>query len=163
MKRRKRFILAVCISAAALTISIAGCNGNGINSKKGSAVVTPGKSGTDTSPETPSELLNTVWEVTNYLGQDYPKDGTTHLYIYIDSDGQIYDAKAEKGGDLKRTDDPVALFAGWTLKNGNFYFNNTKYSHTEEGDTLVVGDEHNGFKAKKTADYTGDAIKKVNE
>lgn len=161
MKRRKRFILAVCISAAVLTISIAGCNGNGINSKKGSAPT--GKSGTDTSPEKPSELLNTVWEVTRYLGQDYPKDGTTHLYIYIDSDGQIYDAKAENGGDLKRTDDPVALFAGWTLKNGNFYFNTTKYSHTEEGDTLVVGDEHSGFKAKKTADYTGEAIKKVNE
>ncbi|MGF7108552.1 hypothetical protein [Treponema pedis] len=161
MKRRKRFILAVCISAV-LTISIAGCNGNGINSKKDSAVVTPGKSGTDTSPEKPSELLNTVWEVTEYLGQGYPKDGT-HLYIYIGPDGQIYDAKAEKGGDLKRTDDPVALFAGWTLKNGNFYFNNRKYSHTEEGDTLVVGDEHSGFKAKKTTDYTGDAIKKVNE
>ncbi|WP_024467086.1 hypothetical protein [Treponema pedis] len=161
MKRRKRFILAVCISAAALTISIAGCNGNGINSKKGSAVVTPGKSGTDTSPEKPSELLNTVWEVTYYI-DDYPKDGT-RLYIYIDSDGQIYDAETKNGSGLKKTGELVSLFAGWTLKNGNFYFNNTKYSHTEEGDTLVVGDEHSGFKAKKTTDYTGEAIKKANE
>ncbi|WP_024465746.1 hypothetical protein [Treponema pedis] len=159
MKRRKRFILAVCISAAVLTISIAGCNGNGINSKKGSAPT--GKSGTDTSPEKPSELLNTVWEVTYYI-DDYPKDGT-RLYIYIDSDGHIYDAETKNGSGLKKTDGLVSLFADWTLKNGNFYSGNTKCSHTEEGDTLVVGDEHSGFKAKKTTDYTGEAIKKANE
>ncbi|MEL3912361.1 hypothetical protein [Treponema pedis] len=162
MKRRKRFILAVCISAV-LTISIAGCNGNGINSKKDSAVVTPGKSGTDTSPEKPSELLNTVWEVTEYLGQEYPKGGT-HLYIYIGPDGHIYDAETKNGGGLKRPDIGGGYsFAAWTLKNGNFVYQNKECSYKVNGDELSVEGKNISFKAKKVVTPTGEQIKNAEE